>query len=213
MNRFVSSRIAACIAVLTAAPSAFAVEVGTPAPDFEVPVARAEILKLKDFKGETLKLSQFKGQHVVLEWLNYECPFVKKHYGSKNMQALQKKYTAKGVVWLSVISSAEDAQGYVKKEDLAKANAEKEGNASAILIDADGTIGHLYGAQTTPHMFVIDPKGKIVYAGAIDDKKSTDVADVKIATNYVAQALDASLQGKPVKVAFKVPYGCGVKYK
>lgn len=186
------------LALLALLPSlAFA----APAPDFSA----------VDSDGKTHTLKDFANEIVVLEWKNHECPFVKKHYGSGNMQALQEKYTQKGVKWLSVISSAEGKQGYVTGEE-ANAIAAKEGShATAILLDADGAVGKAYGAKTTPHIFIIK-KGELVYQGAIDDKPSTKPEDVKDARNYVAETLDALLTGKAVPVAVTESYGCGVKY-
>lgn len=176
--------------------------VGQPAPAFA----------LADSQGKTHSLGDFRGKVVVLEWWNFECPFVGKHYGSGNMQKLQKEWAAKGVVWLTVSSSAPGKQGYV---DGAKANTlmkEKGGAPTAVLLDHDGKVGKAYGAKTTPHMFVIDAKGTIVYAGGIDDKPSTDQADVVTARNYVSAALAELLAGKAVTTATSQPYGCGVKY-
>jgi peroxiredoxin len=176
--------------------------VGQPAPDFT----------LTDSNGKSHALSSYRGQHVVLEWVNFGCPFVVKHYGSGNMQRLQKAYTGKGVVWLSVNSSGKGQQGYFAAADVNPQLQEKGAAPSAYLIDTDGKVGHLYGARTTPHMFVIDPAGTLVYAGGIDDKPSTDQADIAGATNFVAAALDQSLAGKKVTAASSKPYGCSVKY-
>lgn len=179
-----------------------AATVGAPAPDFQC----------TDSAGRTRSLSEFKGKTVVLEWTNRQCPFVKKHYDLCNMQALQKKYAGQGVVWLSVVSSAPGNQGYVTAPE-ANEHVKAVGAApTAVLLDPDGKVGRLYGAQTTPHCFVIDGTGKLVYAGAIDDKNSTNPADIKGAKNYVADALDALKSGKPVPTASTRAYGCGVKY-
>jgi len=167
---------------------------------------------LTDTYGKQHKLSEFAGKYVVLEWLNHDCPFVHKHYDSKNMQSLQKRYTEKGVVWLSILSSAPGKQGHYTPEEANKLTAEKGAAPTAVLIDADGTVGKLYDAKTTPHMFVINPQGEIIYKGAIDDHRSTDVADIAESRNYVAATLDAAMAGKPVEVAATQPYGCGVKY-
>ena len=184
------------------AQAAAKAEIGKAAPQF----------KLDDTKGKTVDLSKLAGKVVVLEWFNHGCPFVKKHYDSNNMQSLQKEYTGKGVVWLSICSSAKGKQGNATAqkhdEDAKTANA----NPSHILIDQDGQVGRLNGAKTTPHMFVIDKKGILVYAGAIDDKPSTDAQDVKNAKNYVKAALDEVLKNKPVSVASTKAYGCSVKY-
>lgn len=167
---------------------------------------------LKDVKGQSHSLEGFKGKWVVLEWVNYDCPFVQKHYNSGNMQALQQEYTGKGVVWLSVNSSAPGKQGNFTAAEIEAKGKERKVAYSGYLLDTDGTVGRAYDAKTTPHMYVIDPAGKLVYAGGIDDKPSTDLADVKTATNYVRAALDAAMAGKPVAVSSSKPYGCSVKY-
>lgn len=172
------------------------------APDF----------KLKDSNGKEHSLTDFKGKIVVLEWINYDCPFVKKHYNSKNMQALQEKYTAKGIIWLAICSSAPDKQGNFSSEEINKRSKDHNAKFTAYLIDEDGKVGKMYGAKTTPHMFVIDKDGKLVYAGGIDDKATTDVEDVKTAKNYVSAALDELLNGKQVTTQSSIPYGCSVKY-
>ena len=174
-----------------------------PAPNFT----------LKDFNGKSYNLSDFKGKYVVLEWINFGCPFVKKHYNSGNMQALQKKYTEKDVVWLSICSSAEGKQGYYAAKDLASVTEEHGIKSTAYLLDESGEVGKLYDAKTTPHMYIINPEGILIYAGAIDDKRSTDVADVKTANNYVSAILDDCLTGKKVDSKATTPYGCSVKYK
>ncbi len=193
--------VAAALTVPTTARAA--AMVGQPAPDFT----------LMDSNGAKRSLSDLKGKVVVLEWVNFECPFVGKHYGSGNMQKLQKAYTGKGVVWLSINSSAEGKQGYFAPDKINALMKEKGAAPTAYLIDADGTVGRTYGAKTTPHMFVVDPKGSIVYAGGIDDTPSTDQADVPKARNYVSAALDEALTGKPVTTASSAPYGCSVKYR
>ncbi|HUL77994.1 MAG TPA: thioredoxin family protein [Vicinamibacteria bacterium] len=200
-NAYVTAFALAALAAVTAPALAQAV-VGQPAPPFS----------LVDSDGRTRSLADFAGKVVVLEWWNYECPFVGKHYGSGNMQKLQREWTAKGVVWLTVSSSAAGKQGHV---DGAKANAlmkERSGAPTAVLLDHDGKVGRAYGAKTTPHMFVIDPAGRLVYAGGIDDKPSTDRADISTARNYVVAALTEVLAGKPVTTPSSQPYGCGVKY-
>ena len=177
--------------------------VGQSAPDFT----------LKDASGKTVKLSDFKGKHVVLEWTNPGCPFVQKHYNSNNMQSLQKDATAKGVVWLSINSTNKSASDYLEPDRLnAKMNGEWKGASSYVLMDESGKAGMAYEAKTTPHMYVIDPSGKLVYAGGIDDKRSANPADVKTAKNFVRAALDETLAGKPVSVATSTPYGCSIKY-
>jgi len=159
-----------------------------PAPDFT----------LKSCAGKDVSLSDFKGKVVVLEWTNSGCPFVVKHYGSGNMQKLQKEAAAKGVVWLSICSSAPGKQGHLSPADAAKACAANGSSATAYLLDEDGKVGKLYGAKRTPEMYVINKEGALVYHGAIDDKKSPDAADIAGAKNYVTAALDEVLAGKPV---------------
>ncbi len=198
-------RITALACMLLLAPSLeahAAAIVGKSAPELE----------LRDADGKTVRLDSFKGKYVVLEWVNRQCPFVNKHYGSGNMQALQKKYTEKGVVWLSICSSAPGKQGYVEGPEAKAWMSEKKAAPTDFLLDPKGKAGKAYGAKTTPHMFVIDPKGKVVYNGAIDDKPSTNRADIETARNYLAAALDASMAGKKVEVAATQPYGCSVKY-
>lgn len=167
---------------------------------------------LKDTLGIDHALSALKGKFVVLEWTNHDCPFVKKHYDSGNMQKLQKAYIEKGVVWLSVNSSAEGKQGNYTPEKWNELNKEKGVAATAVLLDPDGTVGKMYGAKTTPHMFVISPEGVLIYKGAIDDKPSVDPESLKDAKNYVAAALDAAMAGKPVETPATQAYGCSVKY-
>jgi peroxiredoxin len=185
----------------TAAVAATA-EISKPAPEFT----------LTGIDGKAYKLSDFKGKYVVLEWNNVDCPFVKKHYGSGNMQALQKKYTDKGVVWLTVCSSASGKQGYYEPAAMQEKAKEGKFASTAYLRDTDGTVGKLYGARTTPHMFVVNPEGVLIYAGAIDDKPSPDPNDIAKSSNYVAACLDESMAGKPVATVSTASYGCSVKY-
>ncbi len=176
--------------------------VGEPAPDFVC----------NDSNGVTHALSAYKGKIVVLEWLNHDCPFVKKHYGSGNMQKLQKIYTGRDVIWLSVISSAPGKQGFCtpdKANDLTKST---NAHPTAVLLDPLGSVGKKYGAKTTPHMFIINKEGILVYNGGIDNKPSTDPLDIDKATNYVAKALNELLAGKEVSIKTSSPYGCSVKY-
>ncbi len=190
-------------ALAFAASAAFATAtVGQPAPAFTV----------TDTSGKAVSLADFKGKHVVLEWVNPGCPFVMKHYSSANMQGTQKEATAKGVVWLAVSSTAPDASDYKKPADLAKWMQGQKAAATATLMDDDGKVGKAYGARTTPHMYIVDPAGKLVYAGGIDDKPSTNVADIPSSKNYVKAALAETLAGKPVTQASTRPYGCSVKY-
>jgi len=181
---------------------AMAVKPGETAPDF----------KGTDSNGKTQSVSQYKGKWVVLEWHNQGCPFERKHYESGNMESLQKQWTDKGVVWLSIISSAPGEQGYVTAPQENDYIRKMKVAASAVVLDPSGSIGHLYDAKTTPHMFVIDPQGKLVYMGAIDDKPSPDPATLKGAKNYLNDALTAAMAGQPVAVPSTRPYGCAVKY-
>ena len=187
------------LALLVAAGTAFAApQVGQPAPEFT----------LTDSNGKSHNLSDFKGKFVVLEWLNHGCPFVKKHYDGGNMQGLQKEFTGKDVVWLSIVSSAPGKQGHMSPEETNKTKEEKGSAATAILNDEDGTVGKLYDAKVTPELYVINPEGTLIYAGAIDDKKSVEPADVAGAKNYVKQALDEAMAGKPVSEPITEAYGC-----
>ena len=178
------------------------VEIGESAPDFT----------LKDSKDNPQKLSAFSGKFVVLEWLNADCPFVKKHYSGGNMQKLQKEYTAKGVVWLSMISSAPGKQGHRTGPQADADTKDKNATPTAVLLDPSGSVGQQYGAKTTPHIFIINPEGKVIYRGAIDSIRSANSEDCGKAENYVRQALDAALAGKPVPIQDTKPYGCSVKY-
>lgn len=165
-----------------------------------------------DTNGVEHTLSDFAGKTVVLEWTNHECPFVKKHYKSGNMQALQKKYTDEGVVWISVVSSGEGMQGFVTPEQANEIKAEKGAAATAQILDASGEIGKMFGAKTTPHMYVINGEGTLVYAGAIDDTPSADPADIEGSTNYVDAALTSLMAGEAIETSSTKPYGCSVKY-
>jgi peroxiredoxin len=173
---------------------------------------QAPNFKLIDSNGKEHSLSDFKGKIIVLEWINYECPFVKKHYNSKNMQSLQEKYTTAGIVWLAICSSAESKQGNFSNDEINSRSKKHNAKFPAYLIDSSGKVGKMYGAKTTPHMYVIDKDGKLVYAGGIDDKASTDIEDIKSAKNYVSSALDELLAGKTVSKQSSTPYGCSVKY-
>lgn len=176
--------------------------VNKPAPDFS----------LKDAFGNQVKLSDFKNKIIVLEWVNFGCPFVRKHYGSNNMQSLQSEFTKKGVVWLSICSSAPGKQGNYSLSELPKAIKANNNHATAYLVDENGSVGKLYGAKTTPHMFVVDKSGTLVYAGAIDDTPGVDQAEIKTAHNYVREALELLLSGQKVKQQQTKSYGCSVKY-
>jgi len=190
------------LALAASAGAAAAVSVGQPAPAF----------RALDTAGKPVSLADFKGRHVVLEWVNPGCPFVQKHYHSASMPATQKAATAQGVVWLAVNSTHAGAADYLPPEQLGAWMKDTGGAPTATLMDADGTIGRAYGARTTPHMYVIDPQGRLVYAGAIDSKATANPADIATATNYVKQAVGESLAGKPVSVATTRAYGCSVKY-
>jgi len=193
---------AAIVVAAALAVPARAARVGDKAPAFTA----------TDSLGVSHSLSEFAGKFVVLEWHNNGCPYVRKQYGSGNMQKLQKEWTARGVVWLTVISSAPGRQGYVTA---AEENAYlKQENAvpTAALLDPDGRLGHLYDAKTSPHMFLVDRSGTLIYNGAIDDQPTPDPASVPIAKNYLSQALDEAMAGKAVSVPASRPYGCSVKY-
>lgn len=191
----------AAVALFSGAALAAAV-VGQPAPAFAV----------TDLAGAPVKLADYRGKTIVLEWHNFGCPFVQKHYRSGNMQALQKKY-GKDVVWLAVNSTNRSASDYTEPAALDRQLKEFGAAPARYLMDEPGTMGMAYGAKVTPHMYVIDPAGKVVYNGAIDDKRSSNPDDVKTSKNYVAAALDELKAGKPVSVASTTPYGCTVKYK
>lgn len=167
---------------------------------------------LQDTEGDTHRLSDYEDQYVILEWLNFECPFVGKHYGSGNMQELQQTFTEKGVVWLSIVSSAEGKQGYYPPDEMKAKKQEHEGQMSAILMDPSGAVGRAYGAKVTPHMYVISPDGELLYKGGIDDKPTTDQADIAGAENYLRNALTQAMNGEEVEPKTAQPYGCTVKY-
>jgi hypothetical protein len=200
VTRTIRKSLLALALVFTA--SALAIAPGTQAPDF----------KITDANGVTQTLSQYRGKYVVLEWANQGCPFDRKHYLSGSMEALQKQWTARGVIWLSIISSAPGEQGYVTPAEERDYLRKMHAAPTAAILDPTGTIGRLYSARTTPHMFVIDPSGKVIYQGAIDDKPTPDQEDLKGAHNYVTAALEAAMSGKPVEPASTRPYGCSVKY-
>jgi hypothetical protein len=190
------------LAVVFAAPASAKVAIGKAAPDFS----------LSDSNGRTQTLSQYKGRVVVLEWNNPACPFVGKHYGSGNMQKQQADATAAGVVWLTINSGASGKQGDLDGPGANAYVAKVGGKQTAYLLDPEGNAGHLYGARTTPHMYVIDAQGILRYMGGIDSIRSTDQSDIAKATQYVPQALAELKAGKPVSVPTSQPYGCGVKY-
>jgi peroxiredoxin len=175
--------------------------------------SQAPQFTLRDAAGAAHSLSDYSGKYVILEWVNFGCPFVGKHYGSGSMQALQRTMTARGAVWLSVCSSAPGKQGYFEGDELKAKLKEENASPTAYLVDADGTVGKLYGAKTTPHMFIIDPKGVLIYEGGIDNIASTDRDDIAKATNYVKEVMGAAWDGKPLPVKTTRSYGCSVKYR
>lgn len=177
--------------------------IGTAAPDF----------RLDDPHGRPVALSDFKGRTVVLEWTNPECPSVRKHYGSGNMQRTQAAAAAAGTAWLTINSSAEGEQGHLTPAEAKAFTATQESRRTAYLLDPKGEVGRLYGAKATPHMYIINPGGALVYRGAIDDKPSTDKADVEGARNHVLAALSELEAGRPVSIPASQAYGCNVKYK
>ncbi len=196
--------VAAAAAALMIVLAAHAASIGQAAPTFSG----------KDSQGKMQSLAQYRGKYVVLEWTNRTCPFTKKHYDSGNMQALQREWTNKGVVWLTVLSSSPSHadDGYLTAGQENAYLEQVHAHPTAAILDPSGDIGREYGAKATPHMFVIDPKGKLIYEGAIDDKPTTDTADVKGAKNYVSEALTEAMAGRTVEVASTRPYGCAVKY-
>jgi hypothetical protein len=199
-NRAVSSMIAAM--TLVAVHAALAATPGVAAPAFTI----------TDTAGKAVTLADYRGKYVVLEWTNPECPFVRKHYDGGNMQRLQKEWGAKEVVWLAVNSTNQSHSEYKSPAEMGGWMRAQGAAPAATLLDATSATGRAYAAKTTPHMFVVDPAGKIVYAGAIDDKRSANPADAKTANNYVRAALTEALAGKPVSIASTTPYGCSVKY-
>jgi peroxiredoxin len=201
IRKVVRPIILVCAVLLATGPS-WAVKIGEPAPGFAA----------KDSNGKVRKLSDYRGKYVVLEWHNRQCPYVHKHYASGNMQRLQREWTAKGVVWFTVISSAPGRQGYMTAEEENAFVKQMNASPTAVLLDPSGEVGHPYDAKTSPHMFVINPQGILIYDGAIDDKPTTDPDDVPIATNYVSLALEQAMAGGKVKTPVTRPYGCSVKY-
>jgi peroxiredoxin len=190
------------VATLPLSGLAQGARVGAPAPAF----------KATDSLGKTEALDQFRGKYVVLEWHNQGCPYTRKHYVSGNMQTLQKEWTAKGVVWFTVISSAPGEQGYVTPAQENDYVAKMHAAPTAVLLDTFGMVGRLYNAKTTPEMYVINPTGKLIYEGAIDDRPTPDPDDVHGAHNYVSDALTEAMAGKAVATPYTRPYGCSVKY-
>jgi hypothetical protein len=195
-------RFALASMVVLAAVAAWAVQPGGPAPDFSA----------QDTYGKTHTLSEYKGKYVVLEWTNRECPYTRKHYESGNMQRLQQEWTAKGIIWFTVLSSAPGQQGYMTADQENAYVQQMKASPTAVLLDPTGQVGHLYGAKTTPHIFIIDPSGVLIYNGGIDDKATADQADIATAHNYLSAALEEAMAGKPVSAPVSRPYGCSVKY-
>jgi peroxiredoxin len=200
-NRLISFA-ALVVTLLPLGASSQPARVGAPAPTFTA----------TDSRGQTQSLAQYKGKYVVLEWHNQGCPYTRKHYVSGNMQNLQKEWTAKGVVWFTVISSAPGQQGYVTPPEENAYLDKMHAAPTAVLLDSEGKIGHLYNAKTTPQMFVINPEGNLIYAGAIDNKATSDPEDIRGADNYVSDALTAAMAGKPIATSYTRSYGCSVKY-
>lgn len=198
MSWFASILVASCFSTSLLAN----VAVDSPAPDFT----------LLDTAGNSVSLSDYQGKYVILEWTNHLCPYVQKHYGSDNMQNLQKKYTGQDVVWLSIISSAPGKQGHVSAAEADQLTRERGASPTALLFDPTGKVGREYDARTTPHMYVIDPDGVLRYAGAIDSIKSANPIDIARADNYLDQAMQALMKGEAVTTKVTVPYGCSVKY-
>ena len=196
------SWIAAALLGTATVTALAAATVGQPAPAFTA----------TDVTGKTVSLADFKGKHLVLEWTNPGCPYVQKHYGAGNMQATQKAAVDQGVVWLTINTTARDHGDYKPPAEMAAWMKAQKAAATATLMDVEGTVGRAYGARTTPHMYVVNPAGTLVYAGAIDSKPTANPADIATATNHVKQALAESLAGKPVTVASTRAYGCTVKY-
>ncbi|QLE83932.1 redoxin domain-containing protein [Shewanella sp. Scap07] len=196
--------IAIAVLLMTLMGSAFAaVKVDQAAPNFS----------LANTKGEQINLADYQGKYVILEWTNHLCPYVQKHYDSDNIPSMQRKYTADNIVWLSIISSAPGKQGHIDSVTSDELTASRNAAPTQVLFDPEGEVGKLYGAKTTPHMYIIDPQGTLRYAGGIDSIKSAKIADIEKADNYVEQAMAALLSGKAVKNKLTPPYGCSVKYK
>jgi peroxiredoxin len=200
--KFAAALLAVTLAAATTSALA-AATVGQPAPAF----------KGTDVAGKPVSLADFKGKYVVLEWNNPNCPFVLKHYDSNNMQALQKRFGAENVAWVAVNSTSEMHSDYMAPDRLAAWFKQKNAAPTAVIMDNQGEIGRAFGAKVTPHMFVIDPKGTVIYAGAIDDKRTANPADAKAANNYVVAALADARGGKPVAIASSAAYGCSIKYQ
>jgi len=202
LKTFVTRTLPALAAIGLTAPAVAAPEIGAPAPAFSG----------VDTDGKTWSLDALEGQPVILEWTNHDCPYVQKHYETGNMQALQREAVADGFVWLSVISSAPGKQGHVTAKQAAELTESRDAAPSAVLLDTDGAIGRAYGARTTPHMYIIDASGTLVFMGGIDDRRTTDPADVEGAENYVRLAMNELASGDAVSQPVTRPYGCSIKY-
>lgn len=202
MHKIIAYSMAAAVLIFAALPVHAAVEIGQPAPEIEA----------VDTNGNPFKLSDHKGKIIVLEWSNHNCPFVVKHYGSGNMQAVQKTAMENGVEWITIVSSAPGRQGHVDAEEANAITAEAGASITAKILDESGEIGKRYDARTTPHMFVIGEDGNVAYAGAIDSKSSPNPKTIEGATNYVTAAIDNLKAGEPVEISQTKPYGCSVKY-
>lgn len=202
LHNFKSAGLAGVVALAMSGAAHAVPKVGEPAPDFTAPGA----------SGKPVKLSSYKGKYVVLEWTNEGCPFVQKHYKSGNMQGLQKEFVGKDVAWITVFSSKSGAQGHVDAEGAKKFQADYKTSATAMVLDESGKVGKLYDAKTTPNMYVVDPTGKLIYSGAIDDTPSADADDIPKSKNLVQLALNEAIAGKPVSTPVSKPYGCSVKY-
>jgi peroxiredoxin len=190
------------VAATTAANAQATATIGSPAPAFTA----------IDTRGQSQSLTALKGKWVVLEWFSHECPYTRKHYSTDNMQALQREYTGRGVTWLSIVSSAPGKEGFTSVERANALTADKRAVPTAVIRDTAGVIGHLYGARNTPQLVVIDPRGVLRYNGAIDDKPTTDTADVSRAKNYLRAALNSGMAGKTIAIPTTQPYGCTVQY-
>jgi|SRR5580765_5717490 AhpC/TSA family len=202
MRKILSALAVTGLVVLTGLSVAWAARVGEPAPDFTA----------TDTNGKVHKLSEYRGKFVVLEWTNRGCPYTQKHYNSGNMQRLQREWTGTGIIWLTVISSAPGEQGYVTAPEENAYLQEVKAAPTAVLLDPSGAVGHLYDAKTTPHMFIVNSQGTLIYNGAIDDRPTTDLSDINGAKNYVSASLQEATSGKPVSNPTTRPYGCSVKY-
>jgi peroxiredoxin len=201
-RRYLSLVLVFAFSLSFAIPFARAARVGDQAPDFTGTTSN----------GKTVSLSQLRGKYVVLEWHNRDCPYTRKHYVSGNMQNLQREWRAKGVVWFTVISSAPGEQGYVTASQENAYVKSVGADPTGVILDPTGAIGHLFDAKTTPQMLVIDPNGRLIYDGAIDDHPTTDVADIKDSRNYLSAALTEAMAGHAVETPYTRPYGCSVKY-